>query len=582
MPADRLQFGDFELDRRGYELRRSGVPVKMERIPMDLLLLLAENPGSLIPRKTVVERVWGEGRFLDEDGAINTAVRKLRRALGDDAEKPRFIETVTGKGYRFIAAAVSAAQVRSVGNVEAKSRTADERILIVVFPFQPLSKDASESYISDGITDELISCLGEASPAQMGVIGRITATECHRRGMTVGQIGRELGAQFVIEGTVNGWRGRIRIAVRAVQVSDQVQVWVKSYEKEVGDLLAWQYEAAREIAAELRLAIPAGFSALAARKRQVDPQAYEFYLKGLHWWNKRTPPACVQAIALFQRAIDIDPTYALPYTGLAHAFILLAIHGARSPQDAYPKARAAAIRALEIDSTLAEAHAALADVSKGFDWNWSDAEASYKEAIRLNPNYSLTHQWYANFLSIRERHEEAIREAEEARRHDPLCAPAAGFVAFTLYRARRFQEALRETARAADLNQPSAVVSWFSGLIHLHCADYTAAQHAFETAVKESGEGAMFLAALAHVWGRAGNRDAALQAARTLEARAADKYVSPLDMGIAYAGFDRCTALDWIERAAKERVMRVTELGMPLFDDLRGEARFKGVLRALG
>lgn len=581
MPADRLQFGDFELDRAGYELRRSGVPVKMERIPMELLLLLAENPGCLIPRKTLVERVWGAGHFLDEDGAINTAVRKLRQALGDNAEKPRFVETVTGKGHRFIAGAVIATQPRSSGILEAKAGIPDHRILVVVLPFQPLSRDTCESYISDGITDELISCLGEASPTLLGVIGRITATECHRRGMTVGQIGRELGAQFVIEGTVNGWHKRVRITVRVVQVSDQVQLWVKSYEREIGDLVAWQCEVAREIAAELRFAIPAGSAALAARKRQVEPQAYESYLKGLHWWNKRTPPGCVQAIALFQRAIDIDPTYPLPYTGLAHAFILLAIHGARSPQDAYPKARAAATRALEIDPTLAEAHAALADVSKGFDWNWSRAEAGYQEAIRLNPNYSLTHQWYANFLSIRERHREAIREAEEARCHDPLCAPAAGFVAFTLYRARRFQEALREATRATDLNQPSAVVSWFRGLIHLHLEDYAAAQNALETALRESGDGAMFLGTLAHVWGRAGKRDAALKAVRTLEGRSAESYVSPLDMCVAYAGFDHHAALEWLERAVQERVMRVTELGMPLFDDLRSEARFKGVLQAL-
>jgi TolB-like protein/Tfp pilus assembly protein PilF len=581
MPADRLQFGDFELDRPGYELRRLGAPVRMERIPMELLFVLAENPGCLIQRKTLVERVWGRAHFLEEDGALNTAVRKLRQALGDDAEKPRFIETVSGKGYRFMAAAVKATEPELPPARELKAGADNHRILVVVFPFQPLSKDASESYISDGITDELISCLAEASPSQLGVIGRITATECHRRGMTVGEIGRELGAQFVIEGTVNGWHKRVRITVRIVQVSDQVGVWVRGYEREIGDLLAWHCEVAREIAAEVKIAIPVGSSALAARKRRVEPLAYEYYLKGLHWWNKRTPPGCVQAIALLQRAIDIDPTYPLPYTGLAHAFILLAIHGARSPQDAYPKARAAATRALEIDPTLAEAHAALADVSKGFDWDWNRAEAGYKEAIRLNPSYGLTHQWYANFLSIRERHQEAIREAEEARRHDPLCAPAAGFVAFTLYRARRFHEALQEAARAADLNQPSAVVSWFRGLIHLHLADYTAAQDALETAVKESGDGAMFLATLAHVWGRAGKRDAAVKAARTLEGRSAGTYISPLDMCIAYAGFDRHTALDWLERAVQEHVMRVTELGMPLFDDLRSEPRFKRALQAL-
>jgi TolB-like protein/tetratricopeptide (TPR) repeat protein len=576
MPGPRIRFGDFELDPESYELRRSGVPVKLERIPMELLLLLIANPGRLIPRSALIERVWGKDHFIDEDGAINTAVRKLRLALGDSVEKPRFIETITGRGYRFVSSALHADASEAAPSLIRNGRT-----LLAVLPFENLSKDPREPYLSDGITDELITCLGEASPLHLGIIGRTTTTECHRRGMTVEQIGRELGAQFVIEGSVKGLLDRVRINVRLVQVRDQAQVWAKSYERQIGDLLAWQWEVASEIAREVKAAVPSGAPSRRARSRQVDPRACEFYLKGLHRWNKRTPPGCVQAIALFEQSIDIDPAYALPYTGLADAFILLAIHGARSPQDTYPKARAAAMKALEIDPMLAEAHAALGDVSKGFDWDWRQAEASYQEAIRLNSSYGLAHQWYANLLSIRERHDEAIREAEEARHLDPLSAPAAGFVAFTLYRARRFPEALREAEKAMDLNPSSPVVNWFLALIHLHRGDYVRAQEASVAALKESNDGAMFLGTLGYVFGRAGQHDAALDIVRTLERRSAEQYVSPFDMCIAHAGFDSRAALEWLEKAVKQRVMRVTELPMPLFDELRHQTRFTELSHAV-
>ncbi len=578
MAGDRMRFGDFELDAHGYELRRSGTPVKLERIPMDMLLVLAASPGRLIPRQELVHRIWGKDHFFDEDSALNTAMRKLRLALGDSVEQPRVIETVTGKGYRFIASVLD-----EDGSESALSVARRNRMLLAVLPFVDLSKDPSESYLSDGVTDELITCLGEQSPEHLGVIGRTTATECHRRGLTIDQIGRELGAHFVIEGSVRGTSDRIRVNVRLIQVKDQAQVWAKSYEREIGDLLAWQWEVAREIAVEVKAAVPAGALPGRTRSRRVDPRAYESYLKGLHRWNKRTPPGYLESIALFEQSIDIDPAYPLPYTGLAHAFILLGIHGIRPPQEVYPRARAAAMKALEIDPTLAEVHAALGDASKGFDWDWREAGARFREAIRLNPNYALAHQWNANLLSILECHEEAIREAEESRHLDPLSAPAAGFVAFTLYRARRFEEALGEAERAIELSPLSPVVNWFLSLIYLHLGDYAHAREACLTAVRESNEGGMYLATLGCVLARAGQREAARDVVRALERRSTEHYVSPLDLCIANAGFEsHNAALGWLDKAIDQRVMRVTELGMPLFDVLRQESKFTEFLRRVG
>jgi TolB-like protein/Tfp pilus assembly protein PilF len=572
-----MRFGDFELDADSYELRRAGAPVRLERIPMELLLLLAANPGRLIPRRALIDRVWGKGHFFEEDGAINTAIRKLRLALGDSVENPRFIETVPGKGYRFVAKALRA-DTSGAGMASLQH----DRTLLAVLPFENLSRDPRESYLSDGVTDELITCLGELSPAHLGVMGRTTAAECHRRGMTVEQVGRELGVQFVIEGSVKGTPEHVRINVRLVQVGDQTQIWAKSYERGIGDLLAWQWDVAREIANEVKAAVPPGALPRRARNRQVDPQAYQTYLRGLHCWNKRTPLGCAQAIKLFEEAIDIDPTYPLLHAGLADAFILLGIHGVRSPQDTYPKARAAAMKALEIDPQLAEAHCALGDVSKGFDWEWSRAEASYREAVKFNSNYAVVHQWYANLLSILERHDEAISEAEEARYIDPLSAPTAGFVGFTLYRARRFDEALRAARKAMELDPSSPVVNWFLGLIYLQRGDYDRAWEAATTATRESHDAAMFLATLGFVLGRAGEHAAALEVARTLLHRSQEQYISPLDMCIAHAGMDNHAALVWLDRAVEQRAMRVTELGMPLFDDLRREPGFAEFPKRVG
>ena len=573
-----IRFEDFELDISAYELRRAGEAVKLERIPMELLMFLAANPGRLVLRTELVDRIWGKNHFLQDETAINTAVRKLRAALADNAEKPRFIETVTGKGYRFTAAIRDA--LSKPGEV---ALTAPHRTILAVLPLENLSEPPRESYLNDGVTEELITCLGALAPAQLGVIGRTSAMECQRRGLTVREIGRELGADLVLEGSVRRQLQRVRISVRLLQVSDQAQMWAKSYEQDLDDLLAWQCDVAREIAREVTSAASLDSLPPPARKRRGNPQAYECYLMGRHLWNKKTPRAYHEAISMFQQAIDHDPAYALPFVGLADTWILMGIHGLAPSGETYPRARAAAGRALELDATLAEAHTALADVSKGYDWNWVEAEAGYREALRLNSNYAVAHQWYANLLSILNRHGEAIAEAEEARRLDPLAASIAGFVGFTYYRARRYDEAAREVEKAVEMGPRLPIVNWFLGQIYLQRRQFDRAVEVLSNAAAESHGGAIYLAMLGHAYGRAGDRAAALDTLKQLDSLARDKYVSPLDFSIVHAGLgDVDSALAWLERAIDERVMRVTELQTPTFDALRDEPRFQELAARAG
>jgi len=564
-----IRFEDFELDVSAYELRRAGDAIKLERIPMELLLFLAANPGRLVLRSELVDRIWGANHFPQDEGAINTAVRKLRAALSDNAEKPRIIETVTGKGYRF------AADIRqALPKSGPDALGAPRRTILAVLPIENLSEPPRESYLSDGLTEELITCLGGLAPDKLGVIGRASAMECQRRGLTVREIGRELGADLVLEGSVRRQQQRVRISVRLLQVSDQAQLWAKSYEQDLSDLLAWQCDAAREIVREVTC--EASLASMPARERRVSLQAYECYLKGRHVWNRKTPRAYAEAIPLFQQAIDLDPAYALPYVGLANTWIMMGIHGLAPSDETYPRARVAAGRALELDAALAEAHTALAEVSKGYDWNWAEAEASYREALQLNSNYAVAHQWYANLLSILNRHDEAVAEAQEARRIDPLAPPVAGFVGFTYFRARRYEEAAGEAEKAVEMAPRLPIVNWFLGQICVQRHQFGRAVEVLSTAVAESYGGAMYVAMLGHAYGRAGDRAAALDALKQLDSLSREKYVSPLDFSILHVGLgDVDGALVWLERAIDERVMRVTELHTALFDELRDKPRFQ-------
>jgi TolB-like protein/Tfp pilus assembly protein PilF len=569
MPPGPVRFADFELDPERYELRRNGAAVRLERIPMDMLLHLVAHSGKLVTRQDLIDRAWGKNHFFAEDDSVNTAVRKLRAALGDNPRQPQFIETVTGKGYRFVAKIHDSPRPR--------------RMLLAVLPFDNLSPDPADVYLSEGVTDELITHLGALVTPRLGVIAGTTAAECRRRGMTIDQIGRELKAQCIVEGAVKKTAERVRINVRLVQISDQSQLWAKSYERTTSDLLEWQWDVAREIASEVHASVPGVTISPRARGRRVEPEAHENYLCGMHHFNRRTPAGYVEAIALFEKAIGFDPVCALAYTGLADAFILLAIHGVRPPSDAYPRARASAMKALEIDPMIAEAHTVVAEVQKGFDRNWSEAENGYRAAILLNHNYGLCHGWYANLLSILERHEEAVAEAEEARYLDPLSPSAAGFVAFTLYRARRFEHALAEADKALDLNPKFPVVNWFSCLIQIELGNLRRARELAAAAVAESRETAMYLATLALILGRDGEPAAAAEIAAKLELRSAGMYVSPFDLFLANLGAGKKdAAFRWLKKSVDDRVMRVTELGMPLFDPLRADPRFIEIIAKTG
>lgn len=424
MVDDRIQFGEFELDARAFELRRGVQRIKLERIPMELLILLARSNGHLVERAEVVQAIWGKGHFLESDSAINTAIRKLRRVLGDDAKQPVFIETVPGKGYRFL--------VR---------------------------------YANDGASEE----------------------------------------------------------------------------------------------------------------------AKVLYARALHFWNRKTPESYMEAVRLYQKSIDADPGDPLPYLGLAKTWIMFGIHGIQPALEVYPRARAAVTKALKIDDALAEGHAVMADIVKGFDWNWPQAEKHYTRALELDPHCALAHQWYANLLSIMGRHEEALQHAMEGRKLEPLSVGPAGFVGFTLLRARRYREAIRELESALTLEPNAPIANWFLGQALTAMGRFTSATKVFSTAVEQSHGASMYLAALGYVYGTRGETAQSTEILEKLERRALEKYVSPLDLGIVCVGLGRKdAAFGHLGAALEQRVMRLTELAMPMFDRLRADSRYGAIAAAVG
>jgi TolB-like protein/DNA-binding winged helix-turn-helix (wHTH) protein len=397
MSVDLVRFEDFELDLRAYHLRRSGRSLRLERIPTEVLRLLVQRQGQLVSREEIIEKLWGKNVFLDTDNAINTAIRNIRQALHDDPEQPRFVQTVTGRGYRFIAqVAEVSAPPASQGHLDRQSRyslkfivplvaglalavlgtgylmrphlfvksaTPHARVMLAVLPFQNLSNDSDQEYFSDGLTEETITDLGELSPENLGVIARTSALAYKHTQKSASQIGKELGVDYILEGSVRREGERVRISAQLIRVKDQTHIWAQSYNRDMRDFLAVQNELGGAIAGQVQVSLTPEQKREHSKIPHIDPDAYDDYLKGRYYADKITTEDFKKAIDFFQKAIDKDPSYAAAYGEISRSYTMLAFFGYLPTAEAYPKAIAAAKHAIEMDNNLAEAHVALGHAS---------------------------------------------------------------------------------------------------------------------------------------------------------------------------------------------------------------------------
>ena len=626
MNTEPVKFGDgFELDARAYQLRRSGRPVKLERIPMELLLLLVERRGEIVTRDQIIERVWGKDVFLDTDNSINAAIRKIRQVLKDDPAHPQFVQTVTGRGYRFIAGSEDGIGLTSTSGQPPRQHVPTEnivtmprsramrvllpvavvlmvaigvyfqwlrprshphaaagRLMLAVLPFENLTGDAGQEYFSDGLTEEMISKLGNLDPQHLGVIARTSVMHYKGSHEPLSKIGSDLGVQYVLEGSVRRGPDKVRITAQLIQMQDQSHVWARQYDRELKDLLAIQAEIAQEVAGEIQLALGDHQKPGPAQPVPLDPQAYEaydLYLRGRYFWNKRTSQGFEQAIDCFQKSIAKDPNYAPAYAGLADTYALLSGYTLTLQTEAMPKARAAALKALELDDGLAEAHTSLALVTENYDWDWQKAEKEYLRAIELNPNYATAHQWYAEYLSLQGRFDEALAESERARQLDPLSLIIATDNGSILYYARQYDRAIAQF-RAVQEMEPNYPRTITSTAAYIEKGQFPDAIAELERWSRGSS-GAWLWSWRAYVYGRAGQPVQAGQALEKLKQLYGQQHLGPDPMLWAYIGMgDKDQTFAWFEKAYADHSNALTSLRVnPAYDPLRSDPRFQELMR---
>jgi len=565
-----VRFGNFEFDSRARELKKSGRRVHIGDQPLRLLNLLLERPGALVTREELQSALWSDGTSVDYETAINKAVSQLRTALGDSPSSPQFLETLAKRGYRFIGAVE-----RSAETPVARDRVRS----VAVLPFENLTGDPSQQFLADGLSDALITALGSASGLR--VVSRTSTRASQTMNRPLSDVARLLRAEACVEGSVSQSGDTVRIAVRLIDAAEERVIWQARYDERRETLLAFPDALARTLTAELGTSMPS--TPVAKAQGGVRPGALAAYLRARYLWNLRTAKDLATSIDEFKRAVALDPDFALAHAGLADAYLLMGIWGLRPSGETYGAALRAAERSLELDPNLPEAHTCLGEVLKGYRWDWEGAEQRFLRALTLNPSYSMAYQWYAQLLGCLGRHDEAIVQIERARQTDPLSPAVTTFVSRIYLLARNYDRAVAEGTRAVGLEPYSPLAYRNMGRALFFAGQSEAAIAAFEQAVQLEGSVPMWQADLCFARGRSGDVAGALEILSSLQARErTGEFISPVDLAVCCTGIgDTTGALDYLERAYAERVMRVMTLRDPEFDELSGTPRYRALLTRL-
>lgn len=626
--ASVVRFGTYEIDLHSGEFRKAGVRVRVQQQPLKLLQTLLEHPGEVVTREELRSRIWPNESFGDFDQAVNVAIAKLRAALGDSADNPRFIETLPRRGYRFLAevsvvnqpaskvgsaaetalmeqgvplevavrvaepkrqpwqqtwkrvglAALPVAMILIIGTYLWKSRppadvsSSDKVRSLAVLPLENLSSNP-EDYFADGMTDELITDLAQIS--DLRVISRTSVMPYKGVRKPLPQIARELNVDAIVEGTVLRSGKQVRITAQLIRVPADKHLWAQSYEGDVRDTLTLQKNVALAITRQIRIKLTPQEQAVLQQVKVVNPEAYEDYLKGRYFLNKRTPDGYEKATYYFNQAIKSDVTYPLPHTGLADIYLL-----SERPQLALKEVQ----KALALDAQLAEAHNSLARLLYLFNRDWAGADREFKRALELNHNYAPAHHWYSMYLAAQGRQEPALAEAEKAYELDPLSPVVGAYLAKVLQEAGQDDKAIEQAKKTLDLAPDSGVTHAVLGIAYQDKRMYPEAIAEYKQALQFGGLPGEVRGLLGYAYATLGNRNEAEKMIVELKALWPSHSHAALDLAVVFSGLgDKENALYWLEKAQEAHVSDLILIGRDSrFAALRADPRFQALVQRVG
>jgi len=625
----RVQFGVFELDLQRGELRKEGVKVKLQEQPLKVLQVLLENSGQIVTREQLRGRVWPANTFVEFDQGLYSAMTRLRDALGDSSDSPRFIETAARRGYRFIAPVTQPATL-TIGESSPKAVPAPETskppifgswIAIViagllggaallglifsldvlgarewlrgrtasfhsvaVLPLQSLSNDPQQEYFADGMTDALITDL--AKTTDLRVISRTSAMHYKGTLKPLPEIARELNVESVVEGSVQRSGNRVRITAQLIRAAVDQHLWAESYERDLRDVLALQDDVAHAIAEQVGSKLAQKNSVHGESRRAVVPEAYEAYLKGQYYWNKRTLESIKKSAEYFQEAIARDPHYAPPYASLAEFYHAASTYGVLTPEESYPQARMLALKALETDSSLAEAHAVYAHALLN-EYDWKASENEFRRALELNPGSAQVHYWYGfSYLYPLGRYREAISEMQQARQLDPLSLIINANLGAVYWGARQSDQAIEQCRKTLELDPHFLPAHFNLAWAYQQKGMFDEAIKEMQMATADPNDGAVnpqFLTQLARAYAVAGKKAEALQMMAKVDQMSKQVYVSAWDRATIYAALgEKDRAIAELQLAYQSHDNRMSFLGTDQrLDALRSDPRFETLLRSM-
>ncbi len=630
-PKKTIRFAEFELEASKRRLRREGKPLTLNAKAFDVLVFLAENAGRVLSKEEIMNAVW-ENQFVEEAN-LAVQISALRKALGERIDAPRFLVTIPGKGYEFIADIQNGdehvnSESRQTGRVGIDKEIEETRIAdakqftkrkpqnrravfalaglallmtvgfvsfryfndapkttinsLAVLPFVNQNSDANTEYLSDGLAESVIYSLSQIS--ELRVLSRNSSFRYKGKETDAKTIGGELNVQAILTGRIVQFGDTLSVSVDLVSASDNSVIWGERFTRQMSDVAKLQTDIAQVALQKLRLKLSGADEQRFKKPQTENSEAYQLYLTGRYHLNRLTDDGFLKGREYFGQAIDKDPNYALAYVGLADSYNMLSGWNSLPPKEGFPKASVAATKALELDDELAEAHTALGTVKYFYDWDWEGAEREFRRAIEINPSYADAHQMYSFYLSAMGRFDEALAEMRRAQELEPLSLVKIAGIGEILYFQHQSDQAIEQYQKALEMDPNSGFAHWAIGNAYLNKGMYNEAIAAYQKAIPLSGDSPDEPASLGYAYALSGRRQEALQIIDDLKQQSKRSYISPTLIAIVYAGLgEKEQAFEWLDKAYHGQDSILVYLKVePMFDSLRSDPRYADLLRRVG